>query len=553
MSRKLSARYPTDLPAWRALKTHWRDEIRHRHLVELFRRDPKRAGRFAIADGELMLDYSRNHLTAKTARLLARLMREAGVERARAAMFGGEHINVTEDRAVLHAALRSAPGDRFRDGDEDCTAAVHEVLEKMAHFVGAVHDGGIRGATGRRFTDVVNIGIGGSDLGIVMAVRALAHHRRRELRVHCVSNIDGTQLVDVLEAVDPETTLFVVCSKSFTTLETLTNARAARRWLVGKLGEAAVGAQFAAASTNHAAMDEFGVNPSYRFAFWDWVGGRYSLWSAVGLSIALAIGMEGFRELLAGARRMDRHFLEAPLERNLPVMLAGIAVWYNNFWGAESQAILPYDNRLERFPAFLQQMQMESNGKSVRIDGRPVRVATGMVIWGEAGSNAQHSFYQLLHQGTRLVPVDFILPVRSSGGDQGQQDLAVANCLAQAEALARGHSVEAVRGELEAKGLEASEIERLAPHKVHAGNRPSNMILLEALKPRTLGQLVALYEHKVFVEGVVWGMNSFDQWGVELGKALAGRLAPAVGRPQRYRGDDAATAHLLRLVASWRE
>jgi glucose-6-phosphate isomerase len=367
-----------------------------------------------------------------------------------------------------------------------------------------VHAGRIAGSTGQRLTDIVNIGIGGSDLGPVMASRALRPRWRAGMRFHSVSNVDGTQLADLKRQLDPATTLFVVCSKTFTTQETMTNANAARRWIVERLGKDAVGDHFVAASTNHAAMDAFGIHAERRFGFWDWVGGRYSLWSAVGLSLALVIGMDKFRQLLAGGRQMDQHFRYTPMAENLPVTLALIAVWYNNFFGAESQAILPYDNRLERFPAYLQQLQMESNGKRVRMDGKPVKCKTGMVIWGEAGNNAQHSFYQLLHQGTRLVPVDFLLPVRSSGGDQAQQDLAIANCLAQSEALMDGY---------DEKGTE--------PWRVHEGNRPSNTILFERLDPETLGELIALYEHKVFVEGVIWGIDSFDQWGVELGKKLA--------------------------------
>ena len=545
--RKLSARYPTELPAWRRLKDH-RKSFGDRHLNSLFQRDKRRATRLTLEAGDLLLDYSKNRVTAETLKLLTALAREAGVPKLRNAMFAGQHINRTEDRAVLHAALRAPREEAFRDDEQDASHDVHEVLEQMAAFVDGVHAGGIRGSGGQRFTDVVNIGIGGSDLGIVMAATALHHHRVKHVRLHCVSNIDGTQLADLTETLDPATTLFVICSKTFTTLETVTNAKAARQWVAAQLGEDAVPDHFAAASTNHAAMDEFGLHPDYRFAFWDWVGGRYSLWSAVGLSIALAIGTDNFRELLAGGHAMDRHFREAKLGENMPVVLALLAVWYNNFFGAESQAILPYDNRLERFPAFLQQLQMESNGKSVRIDGKPVRCATGMVIWGEAGSNAQHSFYQLLHQGTRFIPVDFLLPAKSSGASQEQQDLAIANCLAQAEALMEGQSEDEVRADLEAKGLDSDEIEALVPHKVHPGNRPSNLILFEALTPRALGQLVALYEHKVFVESVIWGINAFDQWGVELGKKLATGLVPAVGRPSGYGGGNASTQVLLERV-----
>jgi glucose-6-phosphate isomerase len=504
--RQLSARYPTDLPAWEALKAH-RKQISKSKLAGLFAADPQRAERFTLTANKLTLDYSKNHLDVTTRELLARLAEEAGVPAAIEAMFAGESINRSEDRPALHVALRAKLSDTVAL-DTPGVREVWEVLTKMDEFVEGVHAGKIAGSTGYRLTEIVNIGIGGSDLGPVMASRALRPYWHAGMRFHSVSNVDGTQLADLKRQLDPATTLFVVCSKTFTTQETMTNANAARRWIVERLGKDAVGDHFVAASTNHAAMDAFGIHPERRFGFWDWVGGRYSLWSAVGLSLALVIGMDKFRRLLAGGRQMDLHFRHAPMAENLPVTLALIAIWYNNFFGADSQAILPYDNRLERFPAYLQQLQMESNGKRVRMDGKPVKCKTGMVIWGEAGNNAQHSFYQLLHQGTRLVPADFLLPAKSSGGDQAQQDLAIANCLAQSEALMDGFNE---------KGLE--------PWRVHVGNRPSNTILFEKLDPETLGELIALYEHKVFVEGVIWGIDSFDQWGVELGKKLAKNVA----------------------------
>ena len=497
--------WPKGLTSWRKLKDHSRGDLKKRHLRDMFRRDPRRFTRFSVEAGGLLVDYSRNLVTRKTMKLLTRLAREAGVEAMRERMFAGEHINTSEDRAVLHVALRSDRDDPYFDGDFDATAAVHDVLDRMEAFVRAVHSGQYAGhGTGRHFTDVVNIGIGGSDLGIEMASSALANYAVPGVRVHCVSNIDGVGLGDVLAKIDPATSLFVICSKTFTTLETMTNANVARAWIAKRLGKAAIPQHFVAASTNHEAMNEFGIHPDYRFGFWEWVGGRYSVWSAVGLSVALVTSMDTFRRLLAGGRQMDLHFRQAPMDENMPVMLAMLANWYNNFFGAQSQAILPYDNRLERFPAYLQQLQMESSGKSVRMDGKPVKCNTGMIIWGEAGNNAQHSFYQLLHQGTRLVPVDFLLPVRSSGASQFQQDLAIANCLAQSEALMDGY---------DEKGLES--------YRVHKGNNPSNLVLFQALTPETLGELIALYEHKVFVEGVLWGIDSFDQWGVELGKRLA--------------------------------
>ena len=505
--RKLSTRYPTDLAAWKKLKAHYREDMRGRSLRDLFARDKKRAQRFGLAANDLFLDYSKTHVSATTRKLLVQLARQADVPDAIEAMFAGERINKTEDRAVLHAALRAKISDTVAL-ETPGVPEVWEVLTRMESFVDAVHSGAIKGSTGERLTDIVNIGIGGSDLGPVMASRALKPYWKDGMCFHSVSNVDGTQLADLTAELDAGTTLFVICSKTFTTQETMSNAHAARQWVVEQLDAKAVQDHFVAASTNHEAMDEFGIRSDFRFGFWDWVGGRYSLWSAVGLSLALVIGMESFRSLLSGGRRMDLHFRQAPLDENMPVLLAMLGIWYNNFFGAQSQAILPYDNRLERFPAYLQQLQMESSGKSVRMDGKPVRCDTGMVIWGEAGNNAQHSFYQLLHQGTRLVPVDFLLPARSSGAAQSQQDLAIRNCLAQSEALMDGYSEEG-----------------LAPYRVHKGNNPSNTLLFEALTPETLGQLIALYEHKVFVEGVVWGIDSFDQWGVELGKKLASAAA----------------------------
>lgn len=546
MPDQLSARYPTDLPSWQALKKHYR-ETRSRTLAELFAGDDNRTGRFTVQSGDLLLDYSKNILGPDTRQLLLELAREADIERGREAMFAGEHINATEDRAALHVALRAKLSDKIAL-DEPGVTDVWRTLDRMAQFVDAVHDGTIRGHTGQRLSNIVNIGIGGSDLGIVMAARALRRYWHEGMRLHCVSNIDGTQLADLTDELDPQDTLFVICSKTFTTLETLTNANAARDWITDSLGITAVANHFAAASSNHQAMDDFGIGPDYRFGFSDWVGGRFSIFSAVGLSLALAIGMENFDRLLSGARGMDQHFRQAPLDDNLPVLLALIAVWYNNFFGADSQAVLPYDNRLDRFPAFLQQLHMESTGKGVRIDGKPVRTKTGMVIWGEPGSNAQHSVNQLLHQGTRLVPVDFILPARTSGKSQQQQDLAVANCLAQSEALMDGYSKAQAMQDLIGAGFSESDARSLAPHKAHPGNRPSNTILFADLDPETLGQLIALYEHKVFVEAVIWGVNAFDQWGVELGKRLATELTDAVGNDGPYPGQNASTSGLLAAI-----
>jgi glucose-6-phosphate isomerase len=539
-----STSWPKGLKSWRALKEHHREDLGKRHLRALFKRDPERYTKFSLEAEGLIVDYSRNLVTRKTMRLLQRLAREAGVEAMRERMYAGEHINNTEDRAVLHVALRADRDDPYFDGDFDATAAVHEVLDRMDAFVRAVHSGQYAShGTGRKITDVVNIGIGGSDLGIEMVVQALANHAVPGLRVHCVSNIDGVGLADVLARVEPSTTLFVICSKTFTTLETLTNAHAAREWFVARFGAEAVRTHFVGVSTNHEAMDAFGISPTNRFGFWDFVGGRYSLWSAVGLSIALGIGMDNFRALLAGARAMDRHFRDAPPEENLPMLLGLLSAWNTGFLGCESLAVLPYDSRLARFPAYLQQLHMESNGKRVGRDGRKVGVDTAPVLWGEPGSNAQHSFYQLLHQGTRKVAVDFLAPVQGSGPSQAQHDLALANLLAQARALSEGFDEDEAQ-----VGADAG----LAPHRVHPGNRPSTTILFRRLDPETLGKLVALYEHKVFVESVIWGINAFDQWGVELGKKLASELAGAVTNPDGFQGGDASIRGLLDVIARWR-
>ena len=502
--------------------------MKSRSLGELFAENPHRFVDYSLESGDLLLDYSKNFLDDTTRGLLLDLARETQVAEAVEAMFTGEHINVSEDRSVLHVALRSELSDQVAL-ETPGVGEIWQTLDRMDRFVVGIHEGIIRGATGQRLTEIVNVGIGGSDLGPVMASRALRHYWRPGMNFHSVSNVDGTQLMDLTETLNPEETLFIVCSKTFTTQETMTNAHAARQWILESLGADAVKRHFAAASTNHPAMDEFGIDPDYRFGFWDWVGGRYSLWSAIGLSLALVIGMQHFRGLLAGGRRMDRHFRQAEPAENMPLLLGLISVWYNNFFGAETQAILPYDNRLDRFPAYLQQLQMESSGKRVRRDGRPVKVKTGMVIWGEPGSNAQHSFYQLLHQGTRFVPVDFLVPVRSSGATTEQQDLAIANCLAQGEALMDGYASD-------------------DPFRIHPGNRPSNTILFPALTPETLGQLIALYEHKVFVESVIWGVNAFDQFGVELGKKLANALADPVSVNAPYEGGNPSTQGLLARI-----
>lgn len=545
--KKLSAKYPTDLPSWKALQTHYRDEMKSQSLLDLFNADRQRFTNYSLDAGDLLLDYSKNFLDRKTRNLLVQLADEAGVREAIDAMFAGAAINVTEGRPALHVALRAKLSDQVAL-DVPGVSDTWQTLEQMTQYVSAVQQGLIRGHTGRRLTEIVNIGIGGSDLGTVMASRALRHYWQPGMNFHSVSNIDGTQLVDLTEKLDPEETLFVICSKTFTTQETMSNATAAAQWITDNVGTDAINAHFAAASTNQEAMDTFGINPHYRFGFRDWVGGRFSIWSAIGLSLALVIGMDHFLALLAGARRMDQHFRASVAGENMPVILALLDVWNRNFCGAESQAILPYDNRLDRFPAFLQQLHMESNGKGVRVDGKTVKAKTGSIVWGEPGSNAQHSFYQLLHQGTNFVPVDFILPVSSSGGTPEQQDLAIANCIAQSEALMEGYSEAQAVADLVASGSSESEAKALAPHKAHPGNRPSNTILFERLTPDALGQLIALYEHKVFVEGVIWGINSFDQFGVELGKRVADSVGGAVRGETEYAGENDSTLGLLARI-----
>ena len=534
----------TECAAWRALAAHY-PHVESVHMRDLFDRDPHRFESLSLRACGILLDYSKNRVTHETMRLLRALARESGaMERARA-MFAGERINTTEDRAVLHALLRDARETPVCKVDAALRAGVERNLDSMERFSEAVRSGRWRGHTGEPITDVVNIGIGGSDLGPRMVCRALAPHSAGP-RAHFVSNVDGTHLTSTLAELHPARTLFVVASKTFTTVETMTNARAARRWLVDALGdEGAVARHFVAASTNRAAVVEFGIDAQSMFEFRDWVGGRYSLWSAIGLPIALAAGMARFRELLAGAHAMDLHFRDAPLERNMPVTLALLGVWYTNFHAAETHAVLAYDQRLDRLAAHLQQLDMESNGKRTSLDGSAVDYATGPIVWGEPGTNGQHAFFQLLHQGTRLVPADFIVAARCDHALADQHRLLVANCFAQTEALMRGRSADEVRADLEAGGVPAGRAESLAPHKVFGGNRPTNTLLIDRLDASTLGALIALYEHKVFVQGAIWRVNSFDQWGVELGKSLATAIARELESPDEARAHDASTAGLI--------
>ncbi len=530
--------------AWAELQRHYR-AIEGEQMRDWFARDPGRFSKFSLRFGELLLDYSKNRITEETMGLLQDLAREQGVSRWIERMFAGEHINGTEDRAVLHVALRNRANRPIRVDGQDVMPAVNAVLARMRTFTDAVRDGSWRGYSGRAITDVVNIGIGGSDLGPQMVCMALRPYAGR-LRAHFVSNVDGSQISDTLAGLDPETTLFIVASKTFTTQETLANAHVARAWLLRRAGdEQAVARHFVAVSTNADAVRAFGIDTANMFEFWDWVGGRYSLWSAIGLSIALYIGMDDFEALLAGAHAMDEHFRTTPLEQNLPVVLALLGIWYRNFFGAASHAVLPYDQHLQRLPAYLQQADMESNGKAVTRDGEPVDYATGPVIWGEPGTNGQHAFYQLIHQGTQLIPADFLAAVEAPHSLEEHHRILLANFLAQPEALLQGKDAQTVRAELEAQGLAGASLEALVPHKLFPGNRPSNAILYRRLDPETLGVLLALYEHKIFVQGVIWEVNSFDQWGVELGKQLAGTLLKELENGTPGEGHDASTRGLL--------
>jgi glucose-6-phosphate isomerase len=536
----------TSSAEWQALAEHHR-AVRDRHLRDLFAEDPQRGTELVVTAGDLYLDYSKNRLTRETVRLLAALAERVGLRERTEAMFRGEHINATEDRAVLHVALRDPRTSGLVVDGHDVNAEVHEVLGRMADFADRVRSGAWTGHTGERIRTVVNIGIGGSDLGPAMAYLALRDHSDRSLAFRFVSNIDPTDLAEATRDLDPATTLFIVASKTFTTQETLTNAKEARRWLVEGLGgdEKAVAKHFVAVSTNAEKVAEFGIDTQNMFGFWDWVGGRYSFTSAIGLSLMVAIGPEQYREMLDGFHTVDEHFRTAPYEENLPALLGLISVWYVDFFGAQSQAVLPYSQYLARFPAYLQQLCMESNGKSVTLDGSPVDVATGEIVWGEPGTNGQHAFYQLLHQGTVLVPADFLAFAQPNHDLDGMHDLFLANFLAQPRALAFGRTAEEVAAEGTAPDV--------VPHKVMPGNHPSNAIVAPKLTPSVLGQLVAAYEHRVFTQGVVWGINSFDQWGVELGKVMANQLAPKLQSETAPEYDsDSSTNALVRLLREGR-
>ena len=529
-------------PAWSALEKHAED-IRHTTLRELFAADPQRGERLTVEAEGIYLDYSKNRLTDDTVRLLLELADQSDLRARIDAMFGGEKINTTEGRAVLHVALRAPNGQHIEVDGIDVVPNVHEVLDRMSEFADSVRAGDWLGHTGERIRAVVNVGIGGSDLGPVMAYEALRHYSDRNLTFRFVSNVDGTDFAEATQDLDPASTLFIISSKTFTTLETMTNARTARKWVLDALGdESAVAKHFVAVSTNTDEVEKFGIDPMNMFGFWDWVGGRYSMDSAIGLSTMLAVGPGGFRELLSGFHAMDEHFRTTAFERNLPVILGLLTVWYTVFFDAQTQAVLPYEQYLKRFPAYLQQLTMESNGKSVTLSGERVTYETSPVYWGEPGTNGQHSFYQLIHQGTKLIPCDFIGFLHTLNPLGNHHDLLIANVFAQSEALAFGKTADEVRAE--------GTSEELVPHRVFAGNRPSNTLLLDRLTPFTLGQLVALYEHSVFVQGTIWNINSFDQWGVELGKVLAKKVADELSSDSDLQHDSSTNALIRRYRAA---
>jgi glucose-6-phosphate isomerase len=520
---------PTQFPVWQALVEHQK-EIFPLHMRDMFDQEPDRFSRYSLRVGDMLLDYSKNRITDKTLSLLFQLARDMNVEGMREKMFSGEKINFTENRAVLHTALRNRSNTPVYVDGKDVMPDVNRVLAQMRDFTERVRSGQWKGFTGKKITDVVNIGIGGSDLGPLMACNALKPYAAPDLNVHFVANVDGAHLARTLEVCDPETTLFIVASKTFTTQETMTNARSARAWFLKHAKPEDIAMHFVALSTNAKAVKEFGIDTANMFEFWDWVGGRYSLWSAIGLSIALYVGMDNFEDMLAGGHEMDNHFRTAPLEQNMPVIMALIGIWYNNFFGTETHAILPYDQGLSRFTAYLQQADMESNGKFVNREGKKIDFSSGPIVWGEAGTNGQHAFYQLIHQGNKLVPCDFLMPIKShypvgENGDEHHKIL-LANMLAQTKALMQGKTPQEVKREMEAQGISDEEIRIVLPHRVFGGNRPTNTILFEKLTPHTLGKLIALYEHKIFVQGVIWHINSFDQWGVEFGKQLARGILP---------------------------
>ncbi|MDK9757469.1 glucose-6-phosphate isomerase [Vibrio sp. D173a] len=543
---------PTQTQAWKALTAHF-ESAQDMDLKELFAQDAARFDKYSARfSSDILVDYSKNLINEETLKHLFALANETELKSAIEAMFSGEAINKTEDRAVLHTALRNRSNKPVMVGGEDVMPAVNAVLDKIKSFTERVIGGEWKGYTGKAITDIVNIGIGGSDLGPYMVTEALAPYKNH-LNLHFVSNVDGTHIVETLKKVDPETTLFLIASKTFTTQETMTNAHSARDWFLATAGDQAhVAKHFAALSTNAPAVSEFGIDTDNMFEFWDWVGGRYSLWSAIGLSIALAVGYDNFIELLDGAHEMDNHFVSTDLESNIPVILALIGIWYNNFHGAESEAILPYDQYMHRFAAYFQQGNMESNGKYVDREGNAVTYQTGPIIWGEPGTNGQHAFYQLIHQGTKLIPCDFIAPAISHNPASDHHQKLMSNFFAQTEALAFGKSAETVKAEFAKAGKSEEEMASLVPFKVFEGNRPTNSILVKQITPRTLGNLIAMYEHKIFVQGVIWNIFSFDQWGVELGKQLANQILPELADESEINSHDSSTNGLINAFKAFK-
>lgn len=543
---------PTTTTAWKNLQAHF-ETIQHTTIKELFNTNAKRFEEFSIQYPSLLVDYSKNRINAETIQLLVDLAKETGVDEAIQQMFDGEKINVTEGRAVLHTALRNRSNEPVYVDGEDVMPQINEVLDQMKAFSTKVISGEWKGFTGKEITDVVNIGIGGSDLGPVMVTEALKHYKTR-LNVHFVSNIDGTHLAETFKVINPETTLFIVASKTFTTQETMTNAYSAKDWFLNAgAKEEDVAKHFVALSTNANGVADFGIDTANMFQFWDWVGGRYSLWSAIGLSICLAVGFDQFEELLEGAHEMDTHFKTETLDQNIPVILALLGIWYNNFFGADSVALLPYEQYLSRFAAYFQQGDMESNGKYVDRDGKKVDYETGPIIWGEPGTNGQHAFYQLIHQGTKLIPADFIAGANSLNVLGDHHAKLLSNFFAQTEALAFGKDRETVVAELQKAGKSQEEIEFLTPFKIFEGNRPTNSILYEVLTPRILGNLIAMYEHKIYVQGVIWNIFSFDQWGVELGKQLANVILPELENEDKVTSHDSSTNGLINTYKYWRK
>ena len=544
----------TSLPVWQKLCQH-QQAIASTHMRDLFAFDKNRFDKFSFQFADILFDFSKHQINDETLPMLMQLAREANIEGWRERMFTGEKINITENRAVLHTALRNRSNTPVMVDGKDVMPDVNAVLAQMRQFSDKVRNGSWLGYSGKRITDIVNIGIGGSDLGPVMVCDALKPYSSSALQVHFVSNIDGAHLMRALEKCNPETTLFIIASKTFTTQETMTNGISARTWFLAAAKENAhVAKHFVALSTNAKAVQEFGIDTANMFQFWDWVGGRYSLWSAIGLSIALYVGMDNFEELLTGAHEMDNHFRNAPLEQNMPVIMALIGIWYNNFFHVDTNAILPYDQGMARFPAYLQQADMESNGKFICRDGKRIHYKTGPVIWGEAGTNGQHAFYQLIHQGTQIVPCDFLMPVHShyAIGKNGyaHHKILLANFLAQTQSLMLGKTPEQARAELEKQGMSGDVLEKLLPHKVFEGNRPSTSILFDKLTPNTLGKLIALYEHKIFVQGIIWDINSYDQWGVEYGKQIAQEILPLLTNDEVITSFDSSTNGLINYTKS---